>query len=127
FISDRGKLQQIFLNLVNNAFAAMKDGGNLSIQARLMADDHQVRVAVSDDGCGISEADLKRIFEPFFTTKSSSGGTGLGLSITYGLVRELGGDILVESIVGKGTTFTVTFPLEYSEKKGESHAGTTGG
>jgi len=127
FISDRGKLQQIFLNLVNNAFAAMRDGGHLTIRARLMADEHQVRVAVSDDGCGISEVDLKRIFEPFFTTKSSSGGTGLGLSITYGLVREIGGDVQVESHFGQGTTFTVTIPLEYIDKKGESHACLTGG
>jgi signal transduction histidine kinase len=88
FVSDRGKLQQIFLNLVNNAFAAMNDGGHLDITiGRESAD--TVAVTVADDGCGIPEADLKRIFEPFFTTKKSKGGTGLGLSITYGLVQDL--------------------------------------
>jgi signal transduction histidine kinase len=127
FTSDRGKLQQIFLNLVNNAFSAMRDGGNLVITARLLADAHQVRISVKDDGCGIPETDLKRIFEPFFTTKTSIGGTGLGLSITYGLVRELGGDIEVVSTEGTGTTFTVTLPLEFNGKKGESHACSTGG
>ncbi|EGB16649.1 integral membrane sensor signal transduction histidine kinase [Pseudodesulfovibrio mercurii] len=111
FISDRGKLQQIFLNLVNNAFQAMNDGGHLSISARETACDHLV-FAVTDDGCGIPEADIKRIFDPFFSTKKKTGGTGLGLSITYGLVQELGGTMAVESEVGKGTTFTITMPLK---------------
>ena len=127
FVSDRGKLQQIFLNLINNAFAAMQEGGRLVVQARLSESGSRVEVSISDDGCGISETDLKRIFEPFFTTKSGTGGTGLGLSITYGLVQELGGDIRVQSTIGKGTTFFVTLPLNYSGKKGESsHAGTAG-
>ena len=127
FVSDRGKLQQIFLNLINNAFAAMQEGGRLVVQARLSESGSRVEVSISDDGCGISETDLKRIFEPFFTTKSGTGGTGLGLSITYGLVQELGGDIRVQSTIGKGTTFFVTLPLNFSGKKGESsHAGTAG-
>jgi signal transduction histidine kinase len=110
FESDRGKLQQIFLNLVNNAFQAMSDGGKLSIAARRQGKDALI-FAVSDNGCGIPEADRKRIFEPFFSTKKKRGGTGLGLSITYGLVQELGGEMSVESEVGKGTTFTITLPL----------------
>jgi signal transduction histidine kinase len=110
FTSDRGKLQQIFLNLVNNAFQAMSDGGHLRITARQGEGDTLV-FAVGDDGCGIPEADRKRIFEPFFSTKKKTGGTGLGLSITYGLVQELGGSMAVESEVGRGTTFTITMPL----------------
>ena len=102
FVSDRGKLQQIFLNLINNAFQAMNDGGRLAIAAREIADDRLV-FSVKDDGCGIPQADIKRIFDPFFSTKKKSGGTGLGLSITYGLVQELGGTMTVESEVGKGT------------------------
>jgi two-component system NtrC family sensor kinase len=114
--SDRGKLQQIFLNLFNNAFAAMADGGHLDIKVYRRSAE-SIWVKVTDNGCGIREADLKRIFEPFFSTKKTKGGTGLGLSITYGLVRELGGDINVESEVGKGTTFTVTLPLEAKQRK----------
>jgi signal transduction histidine kinase len=115
FVSDRGKLQQIFLNLVNNAFQAMNDGGKLYISARAITEDRLV-FAVDDDGCGIPEADIKRIFDPFFSTKKKTGGTGLGLSITYGLVQELGGTMAVESEVGRGTVFTITMPLTGPDK-----------
>jgi two-component system, NtrC family, sensor kinase len=121
FESDRGKLQQIFLNLVNNAFAAMTDGGKLEIKVSRRGDD-AVSIAIADDGCGISGSDIKRIFEPFFTTKSRTGGTGLGLSITYGLVQEIGGEIQVQSVVGQGTHFTIILPLTYGKKQGEGHA-----
>jgi signal transduction histidine kinase len=114
FESDRGKLQQIFLNLVNNAFAAMSDGGTLEIRARLEPE-RGVVVTVKDDGCGIPEADMDRIFEPFFSTKKEKGGTGLGLSITYGLVQEIGGTIRVESELGKGSLFTITLPTRKGE------------
>ena len=121
FESDRGKLQQIFLNLINNAFAAMADGGKLEIRVSRRGDD-EISINVADDGCGISESDMKRVFEPFFTTKSRTGGTGLGLSITYGLVQEIGGKIQVKSTVGKGTRFTIVLPLTYTKKKGEGYA-----
>ena len=110
FVTDRGKLQQILINLVNNAFAAIGDGGHLHLTGSLKEDD-QVLITVTDDGSGIPEEDLKRIFEPFFSTKTQSGGTGLGLSITYGLVRELGGDIRVESVLEVGTRFFIILPL----------------
>lgn len=113
--SDRGKLQQIFLNLFNNAFAAMQDGGRLEITARRKDRDH-IMVKVADNGCGIPENDLNRVFEPFFSTKQHDSGTGLGLSITYGLVKELGGAIEVESRVGEGTVFTITLPLKQQKK-----------
>ncbi len=116
FVSDHGKLQQIFLNLVNNAFSALSDGGTLEIKARLDADENIV-VTVQDNGCGIPEADMERIFEPFFSTKKDKGGTGLGLSITYGLVREIGGIIQVESEMGKGTLFTITLPIHEDESE----------
>ena len=114
FVSDHGKLQQIFLNLVNNAFSALSDGGTLEINARYEPDEGIV-VTVKDDGCGIPEADMERIFEPFFSTKKDKGGTGLGLSITYGLVQEIDGSILVESELGKGTLFTITLPIDKDE------------
>ncbi len=109
--SDQGRLQEIFLNLINNSLAAMQDGGCLDITAR-RSDNDFVAVSVADSGCGIPEADLKRVFEPFFSTKTKSGGTGLGLSITYGLVQELGGDISVRSEEGKGTEFTISLPIK---------------
>lgn len=115
FVSDRGKLQQIFLNLVNNAFQAMNDGGHLAISARKISD-KTLEFSVKDDGCGIPEADKKRIFDPFFSTKKKTGGTGLGLSITYGLVQELGGDMTVASTVGMGAEFTITMPLQATKK-----------
>ncbi|MBW1703933.1 MAG: ATP-binding protein [Deltaproteobacteria bacterium] len=115
--SDRGKLQEIFLNLINNAFAAMSDGGNLGIQVRQKETDN-VSVTVADDGCGISQADMNRIFEPFFSTKTKKGGTGLGLSLTQNFVREIGGSLNVESVVGKGTTFTITLPFKMQTKEG---------
>jgi len=125
FMSDRGKLQQIFLNLVNNAFQAMSDGGHLSISAREEADDTLV-FAVKDDGCGIPESDKKRIFDPFFSTKKKTGGTGLGLSITFGLVQELGGSMTVKSKLGQGTTFSITMPLKSPQYKVDKNENTVG-
>ena len=110
FETDRGKLQQILLNIINNAFAAVDEGGHIEVVIK-RRDKDSVMVAVIDDGCGIPAANIRQIFEPFFTTKSKIGGTGLGLSITYGLVQEIGGTIEVESEVGQGTRFTLTLPV----------------
>ena len=115
--SDRGKLQQIFLNVINNAFAAMSDGGHLDITARCEDKDF-ISATITDNGCGIPEEDLDRVFEPFFSTKTKKSGTGLGLSITYGLVQEIGGMISVKSEVGKGTSFIITLPLKMEQKEG---------
>ncbi|HEB85188.1 MAG TPA: sensor histidine kinase, partial [Bacteroidetes bacterium] len=109
-ISDRGKLQQIFLNIINNAFAAVKKGGKIIFSLRPL-NGRGVSVTICDNGTGISEENLKHIFEPFFSTKGEFG-TGLGLSITYGLVQKLGGSISVKSKLGEGTCFTVELPLE---------------
>jgi two-component system NtrC family sensor kinase len=106
--SDRGQLQQVFLNILNNAFQAVPDSGKVSI-ASFEKDIDTVGVTVQDNGHGMSEETLKHIFEPFFTTKKDHG-TGLGLSITYGLVKKLGGDIDVQSKEGHGTRFTVYLP-----------------
>ncbi|MFZ2631604.1 MAG: ATP-binding protein [Desulfosalsimonadaceae bacterium] len=116
FESDRGKLQQILLNLINNSFAALAEGGRLDITAVKQHDDH-VRITVADTGCGIPAKAMKHIFEPFFSTKTNVGGTGLGLSITYSLIQELGGAIDVTSEVGVGTTFTITLPLHAEQHK----------
>ncbi len=108
--SDRGQLQQLFLNLINNAFEAMKKGGKLDISIRDRDPNHVV-VKIKDDGIGIAQKEIEHIFEPFYTTKKTKG-TGLGLSISYGIVKKLRGTIYVESEVGKGTTFTVTLPVQ---------------
>ncbi len=108
--SDVGQLEQVFLNIINNAFHAVDDGGRINIE--LVADGTDaVTVKVTDDGYGISEENLKHIFDPFFSTKGEKG-SGLGLSITYGIVQKLGGRLDVKSIKGEGSTFTVTLPVK---------------
>ncbi|MEJ5366596.1 MAG: ATP-binding protein [Desulfosoma sp.] len=103
------EMQQVLLNLINNALDAMeKTGGTLDITTRF--EDGRVIVDVADTGEGIPQAILQRIFDPFFTTKPVGKGTGLGLSICYGIIRKLGGDISVNSAVGVGTTFHIYLP-----------------
>jgi len=109
--SDIGRLQQLFVNIINNAFAAIDDGGRIDVSVGL-ENQNQIFILFSDNGCGISKQDIHRIFEPFFSTKTGSGGTGLGLSITYNLIQEIGGAISVDSELRKGTTFKVTLPLK---------------
>jgi len=118
--SDCGKLQQIFLNLISNSFAAMSIDGHLEIRVA-RAGDADISIIVSDDGCGMSEEEQKLAFEPFFSTRSVAGGTGLGLSITYNLVNELGGKISVESEKGVGTNFVITLPQRTSNKEDPIH------
>ncbi len=108
--TDRGKLQQVILNLINNAFQAVEKGCFLAIMAEMEGND-TVRLTIRDNGCGISEDNIQKVFDPFFTTKKEGYGTGLGLSITFGLVQKLYGDISVKSKPGEGTTFTVTLPV----------------
>jgi len=110
--ADHGQLQQVFLNVINNAIDAIRSDGEIHITSR-RENSKTVMVAVSDTGPGIAPDILKNIFEPFFTTKSNEErkGTGLGLSITYGLIQKLDGKIEVSSEVGVGTTFIITFPI----------------
>ncbi|UCF81923.1 MAG: ATP-binding protein [Desulfobacteraceae bacterium] len=108
------ELQQVLLNLINNALDAMeKTGGTLNIYSQL--DDDHIHVKVEDNGPGIPEANLTRIFDPFFTTKQVGKGTGLGLSICYGIIKKLGGEIIVRSVIDGGTTFDVQIPLPVDE------------
>jgi len=101
-------INQILLNLFLNAIDAMNDGGELKVALSLDGDSEEIRITVSDTGCGISPEHLSRVFDPYFTTKSS--GTGLGLAIAHNIVEAMGGRISVESEQEKGTTFTVTLP-----------------
>ena len=113
-MANRGKLQQVLLNLFLNARDAMPDGGVLQVTSR-EALDHggaaRAQVLISDTGIGIKPEVQRRIFDPFFTTKDSRRGTGLGLAVSYGIVQEHSGTISVESAPGAGTTFTLEFPL----------------
>ncbi len=117
--SDRGQLQQVFLNLIKNAIDAMEDGGIITIATDLK-DKDAVRIAIKDTGCGVPPENLNHIFEPFFTTKERKKGTGLGLSITYGIIKNLGGNIYVASEVGKGTTFTIELPVHGAPSEGKT-------
>lgn len=104
------RLQQVFLNLINNAAQAMREkGGEVRLRVRTVGD--QVVAEVIDHGIGISHEDLPRVFDPFFTTKGAGEGTGLGLSICYSIISEHGGKIEVESREGRGSLFRVLLPV----------------
>jgi len=107
--ADAEQIEQVLLNLLSNAVDAMPRGGTIGIDLR--QDETHARLAISDQGHGIPAEILPRIFDPFFSTKEIGKGTGLGLAISYGIIKEHGGDILIESAPGKGTTFTVLLPV----------------
>jgi PAS domain S-box-containing protein len=114
--SDKGRLQEVFLNIIKNAIEVVDDGGQISVTTRLK-DPDTVRVSITDDGCGMFPEQVKQIFKPFHTSGKESG-TGLGLYITHQIVtKELGGQITVQSEEGKGTTFTVELPLKWGMAK----------
>lgn len=118
------KLQHVFLNLLLNAIQAMSGGGSIVVQASQDSGDY-LRIDVKDTGTGIKAEELEKIFDPFYTTKGVGRGTGLGLSLTYGIVKEHGGYIEVESEVGKGTTFSVYLPvlkLGSEDEDGRTHS-----
>lgn len=113
------EMQQVFLNLLNNAVDAMgPEGGSIKVATSRM-EDGQIAVTVTDTGMGIAEANLARIFDPFYTTKPVGQGTGLGLSIVYGIIKKLGGDISVRSRKGEGTSFKVFMPAADANSKPE--------
>lgn len=105
---DPVEFEQVLVNIINNAFYAIKNQGVVHVEASPSND--QVRIIVSDSGCGISPENLKHIFEPFFTTKPVGQGTGLGLSVSYGLITSFGGTIDAISQIGKGTSFVIKLP-----------------
>jgi len=107
------ELQQVILNLINNAIDAMgREGGMIRIRTGINPDDPQfILIEVKDNGPGIPSQNLDRVFDPFFTTKPVGQGTGLGLSICYGIIRKMGGRIEVESAAGQGTCFYISLPL----------------
>lgn len=119
FITDPGLLRQVIINLLSNALDAIDASGTVELTARVEAND-DVTIRVRDTGSGISAEDLRRIFEPFYTTKGRGKGTGLGLAICRELVTALGGSIAVESVPGRGSTFSVRLPSRSPLREGET-------
>jgi len=114
--ADPDLLQQVFVNLFMNSVQALDPNGSICIDAGLIAGDgaqgSRVRIRFEDNGRGIPVHDLDRVFDPFFTTKDVGEGTGLGLAVSYGIVKEHGGEIHVESEPGRFTRFTIILPLD---------------
>ncbi|HEY6332499.1 MAG TPA: ATP-binding protein, partial [Blastocatellia bacterium] len=115
-LADPHQLQQVFLNIIINAEQAItssRESGNLLVKTGLKQQqgDDWVEIVIADDGPGIPPDALGRVFDPFFTTKDVGQGTGLGLSISYGIVKEHGGKIRVESQFGRGASFFVELPV----------------
>lgn len=107
--TDGNQLRQVILNIINNAVDAIIPPGEIIISTS--CEDELITIAITDTGKGIREEDIDKIFMPFFTTKEVGKGTGLGLSVSYGIIKNLGGNIEVESIYKKGTTFKVKLPI----------------
>ena len=111
--ADRDQLIQVLINLIMNSLHAMPSGGRLAMS--LAREGSQLCLSLSDTGHGMPEEIRSKIFEPFFTTKDFGKGTGLGLTVVKGIIDEHGGTITVESVVGKGTTFSVRLPLDKNQ------------
>ncbi|MEA1946884.1 MAG: ATP-binding protein [Thermodesulfobacteriota bacterium] len=107
--SDQSQLQQVFLNLINNAIDAIEKDGLIDITTR--KDDSRIVISIKDNGPGISKENLQKVFDPFFTTKEAGKGTGLGLSASYNIIEKLGGTITAESKLSEGTVFKVMLPI----------------
>ncbi len=122
FPSDPSLLQQVFINLINNAADAHegKPYGTISIGTRADSRRNGVEITVGDTGSGISPEIMEKIFDPFFTTKAVGKGTGLGLSITYSTIKAVGGDISVRSTIGKGTQFNIFLPFNPPDNDNEN-------
>jgi two-component system NtrC family sensor kinase len=116
---DKDQMQQAFLAILVNAVEAMPGGGTLTIKTSFDSDKNKVKIDIQDTGSGISPKDLPHIFEPFYTTKKEGKGVGLGLSVCYGIIERHEGKISVQSVVGKGSTFTIELPTHSLGKKKE--------
>ncbi len=118
-------MREVFTNIIFNAIDAMPEGGRLTLSTHHSAEDW-VEVRVSDTGIGMTEDVKRRIFDPFFTTKGVTN-SGLGMSVSYGIIKRHGGEILVESEPGKGSTFAIHlptgYPVEESEAEGTGPSG----
>ena len=112
--ADQGKMEMVFRNIIANAVDATDSGGEVTIDAELDRKGAYVAVIIADNGVGMAKETISHIFDPFFTTKEGRG-TGLGLSICHGIIEAHGGKVRVESVVGRGTVFTVLMPIYKSD------------
>ena len=115
--SDASQIQQVILNLFNNAIDAIGRNGHIIVTTGFDPDSEMVSISLRDDGPGMEKDVQKRIFDPFFTTKKVGEGTGLGLSISYSIINKLGGNIRFESEVGQGTEFVIHLPVKHHDRK----------
>ncbi|HKN87744.1 MAG TPA: ATP-binding protein, partial [Nitrospiraceae bacterium] len=106
----RSEIDQVFVNLITNAVDAMQGRGRLTLLTEFL--NERLELRISDTGCGIPPSLISKIFDPFMTTKDPGKGTGLGLSIAYKIVSKYGGHINVKSEEGRGSTFTISFPVQ---------------
>jgi len=109
---DSNQIQQVFMNVILNAQEAMPQGGFLTISTDFSEDGRFAEIKFIDTGCGIPEDNIGKLFDPFFTTKETGKGTGLGLAISYGIIKNHGGDINIDSTEGKGTTVIIKLPIK---------------
>jgi len=116
--ADTNQLSQVLMNLLLNAAEATQEKGQITVSASKLAYVESLEIRVSDTGCGMAPEVLAHVFEPFYTTKRGRG-TGLGLSISHAYVRSHGGDMRVDSVLGRGTTVTFTLPLRPEEQSDE--------
>lgn len=131
--ADPDLLQQVFINLYLNSLYVLDAGGTITVRADLTGDEESVpnrangrswlKVSFEDNGPGIPPEHIDHVFDPFFTTKDIGEGTGLGLAVSYGIVKEHGGDIRVESERGRFTRFVIRLPVDLSRGEGEERTG----
>lgn len=116
-----GQLNQVFMNILDNAQDAIKEQGTVTINVKMKdGDNSRVQIEFIDTGTGIPEENIKKVFEPFFTTKVVGKGTGLGMSISYRVIKDHNGTIDIDSKVGVGTKFTIVLPIEHIAKNNDS-------
>ena len=119
-LMDKNQIEQVFINLLLNALHAVEDHGRVTVQSTVDPVQNNIHVEIVDNGCGISAQDIKKIFEPFYSNRAN--GTGLGLSVSYGIIKNHQGDIRVFSELGKGTRFTIEFPVVTDQPNGKENA-----
>jgi two-component system NtrC family sensor kinase len=113
---DPDQVRQVFLNLINNAGDAINGSGKITLSTT--SDEKDIRVTVTDTGCGMTSDQIKKIFNPFYTNKEAGKGTGLGLSVSLSIVKSMDGSIDVQSLPGAGSAFTVVLPITRTERSG---------
>ncbi len=107
-MGDPSKLEQVFINIIDNAIHAISGKGSITVSTR--AEKESIQIEISDSGTGVPEEHLDQIYDPFFTTKEVGKGTGLGLPISRAIIKDHNGSIIVSSRIDSGTTFTIIFP-----------------